>query len=29
MAAKTHWRTLSDTNYLGSYSFNDEVKEIT
>ena len=29
MAAKTHWKTLSDTNYLGSYSFNDEVKEIT
>lgn len=26
---KTHWKLLSDTNYLGSYSFNDEVKEIT
>lgn len=25
---KTHWKLLSDTNYLGSYSFNDEVKEI-
>lgn len=28
MASKTHWKLLSDTNFLGSYSFNDEVKEI-
>jgi len=29
MAAKTHWKLLADNNFLGSYSFNDEVKEIT
>ena len=27
--SKTHWKLLSDTNYLGSYSFNENVKEIT
>lgn len=29
MASKTHWKLLSDTNFLGSYSFNDDIKEIT
>lgn len=26
---KTHWKVLVDVNYLGAYSFNDKVNEIT
>ena len=26
---KTHWKLLIDTNYLGAYSFNDQVSQIT
>lgn len=25
---KTHWKVLVDTNYLGAYSFNEQVNEI-
>lgn len=28
METKTHWKALIDTNYLGAYSFNDQVNEI-
>lgn len=28
MAEKTHWKVLVDTNYLGAYSFNEQVNSI-